>query len=480
MSKKLTKKATKRKKRTVDPGIRTDVWQIALTPAQRDLALLTVAQYRHFLKPLVLICYWNWKTLSLLNGKERVNTLEKLIHRTAENPEPKYGWYFHKAIDNHPSFRKFPSYLRRAAIGDAIGIVSSFVTRWETWNRYERKHRYDRPPKLTSMCNSYPVLYKGQQIRYNSNFCFVDLKVWSGSDWVWIENVPVRKHGKNRHLVPGNQIKSPSLIANKRSVHLSMPVEIERKSLPPSDFVCGVDLGINTTATCSIVGRDGTVKARKFISPARDIDRRDQRKQRIATKSKRTRKITGRDLLSGFCKGLYRKSKHINEHIAQTVSRSIVEFAKEHQVTVIVFEDLSNWKAKGGKHGSLQKQRFHQWCKDRIVELATQKFTELGGKIVFVNPKNTSAYAFDGSGLVRRSNKNYSQATFKNGKQYNADLSASYNIAARYWYAILTDSEFSRVWEGKSSSHTLRTPVTLSSLWILANLAQESLSRATA
>lgn len=37
--------------------------------------------------------------------------------------------------------RKFPSYLRRAAIQDAIGIVSSFVTRWEMWKRGERRHR---------------------------------------------------------------------------------------------------------------------------------------------------------------------------------------------------------------------------------------------------------------------------------------------------------------------------------------------------
>jgi putative transposase len=468
MSKKLTKKVTKRKKQTPESSIRTDVWLLTLTPYQRDLAILTVVEYRHFLKPIVLIAYWNWDKLSLLSAKERVNTLEKLIHKTTENPNPKYSWYFQKAIANHPSFRKFPSYLRRAAIQDAIGIVSSFITRWEMWKRGERKHRYDKPPKLTAMCNGYPALYKGQQIRYNANYSSVDLKVWSGFDWVWLEGILVRKHGKNRHLLEGNQIKSPSLIANKRAVHLSMPVEIERRNLPASEFVCGVDLGINTTATCSIVGKDGTVKARKFISPARDIDRRDQRKQRIATKSKQTRKVTQQDLPKGFCNGLYRKSKHINEQIAQTVSRQIVEFAKKHQATVIVFEDLSNWKAKGGKHGSIQKQRFHQWCKDRTVELVTQKFTELGGRIVKVNPKYTSAYAFDGSGLVKRSNKKYSQATFRNGKQYNADLSASYNIAARYWYAVLTNSEFTRVWEGGNSSHTLRTPVTLSSLWKLS------------
>ena len=91
----------------------------------------------------------------------------------------------------------------------------------------------------------------------------------------------------------------------------------------------------------------------------------------------------------------------------------------------------------------------------------------MGGFVVKVNAKYTSAYAFDGSGLVKRSNKNYSQARFQNGKQYNADLSASYNIAARYWYALLTNSQFTRVWEGQNSSHTLRTPVTLSSLWKL-------------
>ena len=30
----------------------------------------------------------------------------------------------------------------------------------------------------------------------------------------------------------------------------------------------------------------------------------------------------------------------------------------------------------------------------------------------------------------------------ENRKQYNADLSTSYNIAAGYWYAVLSNSEF--------------------------------------
>ena len=59
------------------------------------------------------------------------------------------------------------------------------------------------------------------------------------------------------------------------------------------------------------------------------------------------------------------------------------------------------------------------------------KWSELGGKLVFVNPRGTSSYAYDGSGKLTRNHQNYALAQFANFKLYNADLSASYNIAAR-------------------------------------------------
>ncbi len=62
------------------------------------------------------------------------------------------------------------------------------------------------------------------------------------------------------------------------------------------------------------------------------------------------------------------------------------------------------------------------------------KWSELGGKVVFVNPRGTSSYAYDGSGKLKRSSQNYELAVFSSGKQYNCDLSASYNIGARFIY----------------------------------------------
>lgn len=464
MSQSKAKKRTLNKKAKTETLIRTDVWDLKATSVQKKLMQLTIKEYRRFLVPLVIIINAQWNHLSNLTDKERVNWGEKAIHSTNKNPHPKYQ-YYQKAVNKYPCLRKFPSYLRRAAIAEALGIVASFQTRYREWQSGIRKKRQAKPPKLTAMCQSYPSLYQGQQIKYHDNYQSVDLKIWNGHDWVWLEKIPIKKHGLNRHLTEGNELKSPTLVVNQKTCQLSMPVKIARVKKEESDYVCAVDLGINNAATCSIIGQDGTVKARKFINPTRDIDRRNKRRMMIARKSKQTYQKTGQKYSKGFCQGLYRKSSNINLEIARQVAREIIELAKLHKVRVIVIENLAGWKAKAGKKGTLMRQKFHLWCHQKIVENLNHRWTELGGNLQTINPKYTSAYAFDGSGKVKRNKNNYSLCTFPNGKQYNADLSASYNIGARYWYSVLIgDQYFSRVFVSKSSPNTLRTPVTLGTL----------------
>ena len=419
MGKSKTKRKTKKKK--PNSMLRTDVWKLKVKSVEKKLLLLTVAEYRRFLKPLVFIVNAEWKLMGNLTDKEKVNYLEKSIHVTSQNTQIKY-LYYQKVIDKYPSFRKFPSYLRRAAIADALGIVSSFQTRYREWQSGIRKYRKVRPPRLTAMCQSYPALYKGQQVKYNDDYQNVSLKIWNGSDWVWLEEIPVKGHGLNRHKVIGNQLKSPALVVNSKTCQLSMPVKIKPVKKEDSDYVCSVDLGINNAATCSIVGQDGTVKARKFINPARDIDRRNKRRMMINQKSKQTHKKTKQKFVKGFCRGLDRKSSNINLEISRKVSREIIEFALLHDVKVIVIENLAGWKAKAGKKGTLMRQKFHLWCHQKIVEILSDRWAELGGNVQTINPKYTSAYAFDGSGKVKRNKKNYSLCVFPSGKQYNADL----------------------------------------------------------
>jgi len=94
-----------------------------------------------------------------------------------------------------------------------------------------------------------------------------------------------------------------------------------------------------------------------------------------------------------------------------------------------------------------------------------------------INPNGTSKYAYDDSGLVVRSNENYSLCTFSNGKQYNCDLNASYNIGARYFIREIlkpfSAMERSHL-EAKVPSMAFRTKCTLATLISLSKVLAAS------
>ena len=91
----------------------------------------------------------------------------------------------------------------------------------------------------------------------------------------------------------------------------------------------------------------------------------------------------------------------------------------------------------------------------------------VGIRVFLVNPKGTSKFAFDGSGEVQRDNDNYTMCTFSTGKRYNCDLSASYNIAARYFLRAYMKSMTATAWsklKAKVPELSKRTAWTLASL----------------
>ena len=97
---------------------------------------------------------------------------------------------------------------------------------------------------------------------------------------------------------------------------------------------------------------------------------------------------------------------------------------------MIVFEylDFKGKKAKGSK-----KQKLQLWRKNGIQNYTEHKAHRYGMRISHICAWGTSKLAFDGSGKLERDNNNKTLATFSSGKQYNCDLSASYNIGARYF-----------------------------------------------
>jgi IS605 OrfB family transposase len=434
----------------VQRNIRTDKWQITATREQKELLQNTVSEFRYLVRGLVGVIYTHWLTIGKLDAKAQIPAVERLIHATAKNPDIKYKYFGSR-------FHKFPSYYRRGAIQFAVGQVSSFVTRYREWQSGKRARKTALPPKLNADCGTYPPLYKGQCIRFTEDNNSAAIKVFTGTDWVWT-TIVVAGH-RQRHLNPNNKRKSPYLIVNSQKCQLSVPFQINKPKLKDKESVLSVDLGINTTATVSVVNFNGTVSHREFIHPGRDIDRRDKRLKRISKKAS----LTGK-LQKGFALGLYRKAGNINLEIGQKVSARLLKIAKQFGVKYIVFEHLKGWRPRGGKKRSTLRQRFHGWLHRRIVSLTEMKWSELGGSVVFVNPRGTSSYAYDGSGKLKRSSSNYELAVFASGKKYNCDLSASYNIGSRFILKLLSGNS-QQDDDGRSTSSSPRSRGTLSMLW---------------
>jgi IS605 OrfB family transposase len=431
--------------------IRSDRWDLNPSAEQIQYALDTEKLYRQFARALIGVVYTHWT--SIANASSPCAAVEKLIHKTSKNPNPRYRYFTR-------NFYKFPSYLRRAVIQAALGQVSSFVTRYRQWQSGERKRRDANPPKLNAVTSLRTVLYQGQCIFFLGDS--VQIKLYKGKDWSW-ETIGVKGTGQ-RHLLPESKAMSPSLLVSSAGISLSVPFKIQPPQTQKVKKVCSVDLGINTIAVASIVNPDGTVTARKFFnSCAADIDRRDKRLQAIRKKARLTMGKTGK-LTKGFCRGIYRKAHNINKQIAHKVSRELINFATANGAAVIVFEQMTGWKPRGGKRGSTLRQRFHGWLKSSIVSLTTEKYVEAGGKTTLVNPRGTSSWAFDGSGKVKRNKKNYAGATFASGKKYNADLSASYNIGARYWLKLVRRNR-NESGMGESTQPEQRMPGLLCHLW---------------
>jgi putative transposase len=436
------------------PIIRTDKWLLNPTDEHRHYLDLTVKEFRRLVRSLVGVIYVHWSYLGSLPGEKQIGAVERLIHHTDDNPNPRYHSF-------DQSFHKFPSYYRRGAIQFALGQVSSFVTRYNEWQGGIRSRRDAKPPRLNAETSTYPPLYQGQCIKFSDNYKTAAIKVFTGKDWVWV-TMPVTGH-RHRHLVDTNQRLSPYLIVNESRCHLSVPFQCRPIKRTKSDVVVAVDLGINTTATVVVVDQRGTVIHREFIHRGRDIDRRDQRLGRIRRKARLTMGRGG-NLHKGFCKSVYRKCRHINQNIAHHVSKRIAAIAAQFGAKVIVLEQMKGWRPKGGKKRSALRQRFHGWLHRMIANFTQQKWEEQGGEVAYVNPAYTSKYAYDGSGLVKRDKQNYALALFKTGKQYSADLNGALNIASRYLYQLLRGNS-QEVWVGKSSPPTPRIPVTLSLLW---------------
>ena len=381
------------------------------TPLKKTLKI-----YREAVDWLLPVIDSEWDVISAQDGpKRQFNLAEHLIHKTKDN-EPDYPF--------DEAFPKMPSYFRRSVLQKAIGTVRAYHTNIDKW---KEEGEQGKEPKLCSTGHAMPAFYKDVMYQEKDGETF--LKLYSGTDWIWYR-VRLKKTDVDylRKYWTGVKASVPTLIKKYKKYYLVFAFK-KNVQLPEKEaeerVICGVDLGINTDAVCSIMHSDGTVVARKFINFPTEKDRL-----------------------------LWNYARRINDDLAIKISREIVQFAKDHHADVIVFEYL---ETKGKKKRGKNAQKLHMWKKKGIQNITERLAHRNGMRISRVCARNTSALAFDGSGPVTRDKTNHSLCTFRNGKQYNCDLSASYNIGARYFIREILKS-YPEEERSELEAYVLQTP----------------------
>lgn len=429
----------------------------------------TIEIYNQALSFYIIVCEKEQVNLKDKNSKEKLNYIESITHKTAKNIDIKY--------DFDRDFYKFPSYLRRAVIMDAIGILDSHFSRVKNWEEERAKALkkgkkfYKKIPTLNYTPNSFPTLYRDNMWNKIEDG-IAKIKVFKNRDWVWIDinySTKSLKSGKNYRFKNFKEF-NPMLVkkGKKYFLHISYETTVKLNSTPlKKQKVIGVDLGLTNSAVCSCIDSNGTVLDRVFINQSKEKDQLSHRVNRLS-KAKRKSGIFNEK------PNHWRRINNLQKFIVQDTVNKIVEFAIKNEADVIIFEYLGKMKLPKNSFGAKRlRAKLQYWAKLKIQQKVGEKAHSLGIRYSKVLARGTSMYAFDGSGLLTRNSKK-DIAIFTNKKEYHSDLSASYNIASRYFTrAILKPlSEKSRLQiEAKVPQLVDRTSHTLSSLIKLREVA---------
>ena len=388
----------------------------------RHIVANTLALYNSALNYVCDVVLKHYDEINELNNLEGRMYLEHLIHNTKNNIA-KY--------DFDSIYYKLPCYLLRDIESKAIGHIFSYKSnldnyKKERYNKISNGKKFKKREPSLSKCNLLPSFYKGNMYKMISDNK-IALKIYEDNDWKYEEFKLKKNDLKYINKINGKRYNPEIKIIGKK-IYIKFTFEIEDLKLQDKELnkriICGVDLGVNNDATISIMNYEGTILGRHFIN----TNNKDLMNHLLNKKRKIQRNSGNYKYLRNL--HINNKINSINENIVNHTVNQIIKICLSYGVDVIVFENLRH-KFKRAKKSF--RARLHRWRKIAIYNKAYEMAHRNGIRVSTVNPNGTSRYAYDGSGLVERDNDNYSICKFVSGKIYNCDLSASYNIAARYY-----------------------------------------------
>jgi len=375
--------------------------------------------------------------LKIKGINKQQSAIEKLVHKTKSNINPPYNI---DSIGNN-----IPAYFRRSAINTALGIAQSWNGNYKRWLNGRKK----KPPVLRKENNQFPTYFKGMYKEFTQKN--VMLKLYTGSSWVW-RKVRI---STTQHISDNITELSVKLIIKNRRAYIHRSIgKPKPKRAADLDKVVAVDLNIKRTAVMAVVGRDGRIHKTRFINTQKDNRRRKFYLDNITRRLAITKIIPEEE---SFCKGRWEKVHHFNENLSHTISKTIVEFAKDNNCKIIVFEHLDNLKPEKGSRSRYLNSKLMYWLKGSIYRKTYYKARWDGIWTTRVNPRNTSKLCNRHNEIFHYSKvygtRRPTQSSFVCdvcSYEADADFNACVNIARRFYsrdYQLKALSSDAQAWQ---------------------------------
>ncbi|BAZ11808.1 hypothetical protein NIES4071_53270 [Calothrix sp. NIES-4071] len=327
-------------------------------------------------------------------------------------------------------FKDVPSDFRRAAIKKAAGIVKSWNSnkiRWDskiekalksksvkTQNRLKKKA--GKPPTLPTKTN-FPAQFYSGMFKSDTGETVL-IKLWTGNAWVWL-----KVDYKCRELPQGYIKGSMSLMMCDQQAVLIWTIQKNTPSKGKLDDqikasgkirILSIDLNLDDPI---VVGKvlEGYEDTGVVVELANlrlcGNNRLSHLRKRILGKIAKAKALTNTHTELGFlppknmCANLWKRIKQLEKEIIETISNSIVKFAQQYLVSVIVFENLKTLKPQKGKYSKRSNTKRSFWVAKKIQKRTTEKaLNRFSIYTVKVNPAYTSITdAYHGGKCLRGS-----------------------------------------------------------------------------
>ncbi len=328
-------------------------------------------------------------------------------------------------------YEKIPLYFRRAAINDAIRLFKSYRSGEENGSQPAEDFQ------------AAPIFYKGMYKDFTE--AGISLKLWNGEKWVW---EACTLDTCKRSLPEGGSYLSPTLKLEEKRAMLHVPVRqpVEdvrtvKERFPGEKKLCSAVFPENDCmAALVVLNKAGIYEESLFIRGGKQFL---HKKKRLLNRIQKNRASMGMDnqrvgQLEEENKYLKRKIRNLSENYAHKVSRRIVDFCKEREISILV---VPNYKAALNGNS-------YDWLGRRIIQYLRYKAFQEGMVVTSVGVGNTAFVCYQCGQAVKRSpetpgcGRNYSgweNYICPNGHKGNVHFNAAINLGRRFLKNIKTE-----------------------------------------